>query len=63
MTKAISTRSVSSAECLPGEVLVSGTVRDLARTSADVMFGDRRGETMPQGFEDALRLYEVRWSE
>jgi class 3 adenylate cyclase len=44
----------------PGEVLVSGTVRDLARTSAGVTFDDR-GEREMKGIDDAVRLYDVRW--
>jgi class 3 adenylate cyclase len=43
-------------------VLVSGTVRDLARTSAGVTFADR-GEHTLKGIEDVVRLYEVRWSD
>jgi class 3 adenylate cyclase len=46
----------------PGEVLVSGTVRELARTSAGVEFEDR-GEQALKGIDDAVRLYEVRWQE
>jgi adenylate cyclase len=46
----------------PGEVLVSGTVRELARTSAGVTFADR-GEHALKGVDDAVRLYEVRWRE
>jgi class 3 adenylate cyclase/pimeloyl-ACP methyl ester carboxylesterase len=43
-----------------GETLVSGTVRDLARTSAGVTFEDR-GEQMLKGIEEPVRVYEVRW--
>jgi adenylate cyclase len=46
----------------PGEVLVSGTVRELARTSAGVEFEDR-GEQALKGIDDAVRVYEVRWRE
>ncbi|MDP3768900.1 MAG: adenylate/guanylate cyclase domain-containing protein [Dehalococcoidia bacterium] len=46
----------------PGEVLVSQTVRDLARTSADVLFEDR-GERALKGVGEPVRLYEVRWRE
>jgi class 3 adenylate cyclase len=46
----------------PGEVLVSATVRDLARTSAGVTFADR-GEHVLKGIDDAVRLYEVKWQE
>jgi len=44
----------------PGEVLVSDTVRSLARTSAGVEFEDR-GEQALKGIDDAVRVYEVRW--
>jgi class 3 adenylate cyclase len=42
-----------------GETLVSGTVRDLARTSAGVTFEDR-GEQALKGIDDAVRLFAVR---
>jgi class 3 adenylate cyclase/pimeloyl-ACP methyl ester carboxylesterase len=42
-----------------GEILVSGVVRDLAK-GKDFLFNDR-GETSLRGFEDPVRLYEVRW--
>jgi class 3 adenylate cyclase len=51
-----------AAEVAAGETLVSGTVRDLARTSAGVSFEDR-GERALKGIEDPVRLYEVRWRE
>jgi class 3 adenylate cyclase len=51
-----------AAEAAAGETLVSGTVRDLARTSAGVSFEDR-GERALKGIEDPVRLYEVRWRE
>ena len=44
----------------PGEILVSQTVRDLARTSAGVKFDDR-GERSLKGVEDPVRLFEVSW--
>jgi class 3 adenylate cyclase len=43
----------------PGEVLVSGTVRDLARTSAGVSFVDC-GEQELKGVGEAVRLFVVR---
>jgi adenylate cyclase len=46
----------------PGDVLVSGTVRELARTSAGVEFEDR-GEHALKGIDDDVRVYEVRWRE
>jgi class 3 adenylate cyclase len=45
--------------CEPGEVLVSATVRDLARTSAGVMFDDR-GEHALKGIADPVRVFAVR---
>ncbi len=42
----------------PGEVLVSGTVRDLARTSAGVRFEDR-GEQALKGVAEPQRLFAV----
>jgi class 3 adenylate cyclase len=44
----------------PGEILVSATIRELARTSSGVTFADR-GEHALKGISDAVRLYEVRW--
>jgi class 3 adenylate cyclase len=49
-------------ESAPGEVLVSATVRELARTSAGVTFADR-GKHALKGIDDPVRLYEVRWRE
>jgi pimeloyl-ACP methyl ester carboxylesterase/class 3 adenylate cyclase len=43
----------------PDEVLVSATVRDLGRTSAEVVFADR-GEHTLKGVSEAVRVYEVR---
>jgi class 3 adenylate cyclase len=43
----------------PGEVLVSDTVRGLARTSAGVAFEDR-GERSLKGIEEPQRLFVVR---
>ncbi len=43
----------------PGEVLVSDTVRGLARTSAGVAFDDR-GEQSLKGVADPQRLFAVR---
>jgi class 3 adenylate cyclase len=42
----------------PGEVLVSQTVRDLARTSAGVSFEDRGGQSL-KGVGDAVRVWAV----
>jgi class 3 adenylate cyclase len=48
-----------AAESSPGEVLVSQTVRDLARTSAGVAFEDR-GERELKGVAEPVRVYQVR---
>lgn len=42
----------------PGQILVSATVRDLARTSAGVGFTDQ-GEHSLKGIEDAVRVFAV----
>jgi class 3 adenylate cyclase/pimeloyl-ACP methyl ester carboxylesterase len=42
-----------------GEILVSGTIRDLARTSAGVGFDDR-GEQALKGVEEPVRIFAVR---
>ena len=44
-----------------GEILVANVVRELAK-GKEFMFGDR-GETSLKGFDDPVRLYEVRWRE
>jgi class 3 adenylate cyclase/pimeloyl-ACP methyl ester carboxylesterase len=44
--------------CAPGDILVSQTVRDLARTSASVTFEDR-GEQTLKGIDDAIRVFAV----
>jgi pimeloyl-ACP methyl ester carboxylesterase len=44
----------------PGEIMVSATVRDLARTSAGVQFEDR-GEHELKGIAEPQRLFAVRW--
>jgi class 3 adenylate cyclase len=51
-----------SALAAPGEVLVSRTVADLARTSAGVTFEDR-GEHALKGVSDVQRVFAVRPSE
>jgi class 3 adenylate cyclase/pimeloyl-ACP methyl ester carboxylesterase len=48
--------------CEPGEILVSQTVRDLARTSAGVAFEDR-GEHALKGIADPVRVFAVRADE
>ncbi len=56
---AVNIASRICALCAPGEILVSATVRDLARTSAGVTFEDR-GEQMLKGIDDAVRVYSIR---
>ena len=48
-----------SSPSAPGEVLVSRTVADLARTSAGVTFEDR-GEHELKGIAEPVRVYAVR---
>jgi class 3 adenylate cyclase len=43
----------------PGEILVSGTIRELARTSASAGFEDR-GEQALKGIEEPVRVFAVR---
>jgi class 3 adenylate cyclase len=43
----------------PSEILVSGTIRDLARTSANVTFEDC-GEHALKGIADPVRVYRIR---
>lgn len=45
--------------CTPGTILVSGVVRDLT-AGKRFLFADL-GESVPRGFEDPVRLFEVRW--
>ena len=44
-----------------GEILVANVVRELAE-GKQFMFGDR-GETALRGFDDPVRLFELRWRE
>jgi class 3 adenylate cyclase len=59
---AVNIASRISALSAPGEVLVSDTVRSLARTSAGVTFEDR-GELVLKGVADPQRVYAVRAAE
>ncbi len=56
---AVNVASRVCAASAPGEILVSGTVRDLARTSSGVAFEDR-GEHELKGVGEAVRLFAVR---
>ncbi len=42
-----------------GEILVANVVRELAK-GKDFLFADR-GETALRGFDDPVRLFEVKW--
>ena len=44
-----------------GEILVSNVVRELAK-GKDFLFADR-GEASLKGFDESVRLFEVRWQE
>jgi class 3 adenylate cyclase len=44
-----------------GEILVANVVRELAK-GKDFLFADR-GDTSLKGFDEPVRLYEVRWRE
>ena len=52
-------RSCDQAE--GGEILASDVVRQLA-AGKGFLFADR-GDVVPKGFDEAVRLYEVRWRE
>ena len=57
--RAVNIAARISALSAPGEVLVSETVRSLARTSAGVRFEDR-GEQALKGVGEAVRVWAVR---
>ncbi len=60
MPGAIANRSLAvQAMAKGGEILVANVVRQLAE-GKQFMFGDR-GETALRGFDDPVRLFEVRW--
>ena len=48
-----------AAQAAGGEILVANVVRELA-AGKGFLFADR-GEVVIRGFEDPVRLYEVRW--
>ena len=50
-----------AAKAGPGEILVPDTVRGLL-SGKNFLFTDR-GEFVLKGFDDAVRLYEVRWQQ
>ena len=49
------------AHARPGEILASNVVRELA-AGKGFLFSDQ-GETEMRGFEDPVRVYELRWQE
>ena len=50
-----------TATAMGGEILVSNVVRELAK-GKDFLFSDT-GERQLKGFDEPVRLYEVRWRE
>jgi class 3 adenylate cyclase len=56
--RAVKIASRVSGMSAPGEVLVSDTVRSLARTSAGVRFEDR-GKRRLKGVAEPMRVYKV----
>jgi len=50
-----------AAQAAGGEILVANVVRELA-AGKGFLFADR-GEVALRGFEDPVRLYQVRWGE
>jgi len=50
-----------AAQAQGGEILVSNVVRELV-AGKEFLFADR-GETALRGFEDPVRLFEMRWLE
>ena len=50
-----------AAQAGAGEILIPETLRHLL-TGKGYVYADR-GEALLKGFEDAVRLYEVRWRE
>jgi len=53
--------AASAAKADAGEILIPEPVRHLL-SGKSYVYADR-GETVLKGFEDAVRLYEVRWRE
>ncbi len=45
----------------PGEILAANVIRELT-AGKEFLFADR-GETALRGFEDPVRLFELRWRE
>jgi len=58
---AVITAARIASQAKGGEILVSNVVRELV-AGRGFMFSDR-GETVLRGFEDPVRIYEVRWRE
>ncbi|MGE5595439.1 MAG: alpha/beta fold hydrolase [Hyphomicrobiales bacterium] len=56
---AVITASRIAAQAVGGEVLVANVVRELV-AGKGYLFAER-GETVLRGFEDSVRLYELRW--
>ena len=58
---AVNTAARIAGKAAGGEILASNVVRELV-AGKEFLFDDR-GETALRGFEDPVRLYEVRWRE
>jgi class 3 adenylate cyclase len=58
---AVITAARIAAQAKGGEILVSNVVRELV-AGRGFMFADR-GEALLRGFEDPVRIFEVRWRE
>jgi class 3 adenylate cyclase len=56
---AVNLASRLSSHARPGQIVVSSVVRDLA-IGKGFQFGDL-GEVTPKGFDEAVRIFEVRW--
>lgn len=59
--KAVIVAARIAAKAEGGEIVVANVVRELA-AGKGFLFSDR-GDAVLRGFEDPVRLYEVRWRE
>ena len=59
--RAVNEAARITAAAMGGEILVSNVVRELAK-GKDFLFADR-GEANLKGFDEPVRLYELRWRE
>ena len=54
-------QQVAFVRAAPGQILAANVVRELA-AGKGYLFSDI-GEVVPKGFEEPVRLYEIRWRE